>query len=320
MTIAFIAGAAGFLGSNLAQELLSRNYKVYGLDNFATSSRRNLEVLQKHPNFVFLQNSIVGEPRIEVTEKLDFIYHFASPASPPKYQALGLETVWANTVGTENLIKLALEHSARFLFASTSEIYGDPLVSPQKESYWGNVNTIGPRSVYDESKRLGETIVHHYVSHSNLDGAIVRIFNTYGPGMDANDGRAVTNLIRQAVTGSPFTIYGDGKQTRSFCFVDDLVRGAILVAESSKFGPYNLGSPLESTVLELAKEVATVLRVPLNLEFLDLPGDDPRRRCPDITAAKADFSWEPKVSLEVGIAKTADWIRNEYVKLGFVVS
>jgi nucleoside-diphosphate-sugar epimerase len=311
MPIALIAGAAGFLGSNLAHELLELNYKVYGLDNFATSTRDNLEALNMHPNFDFIEASVLGEIEFDRADSLDFVYHFASPASPPKYQALGLETLRANTIGTENLILLALQHSARFLFASTSEVYGDPLVSPQKESYWGNVNTIGPRSVYDESKRLGETIVHHYVKNNNLDAAIVRIFNTYGPGMDPHDGRVVSSLIRQAITKSSFTIFGDGRQTRSFCFVDDLVRGVILVAESEKFGPYNLGSPVESTILELAMEVASALGAPLELEFLDLPVDDPKRRCPDISSAKVDFSWEPKVSLKEGITRTAEWIKSK---------
>ena len=310
MSVVLVAGAAGFLGSNLAQSLLDSNHKVYGLDNFATSNSENLSVLMANPNFVFIEASVSDEQIYKINENLDFVYHFASPASPPKYQALGMETVWANTLGTENLIRLALDHSARFLFASTSEVYGDPLESPQRETYWGNVNTIGPRSVYDESKRLGETIVHHYVENANLNGSIVRVFNTYGPGMDPEDGRVVSSLIRQALTNSPFTIYGDGQQTRSFCFVEDLVRGVIKAAESEEFGPFNLGSPIESTVLDLAKEVATVLRVPFNPEFLDLPGDDPRRRCPDITKAKLELGWEPRVSISSGIARTAEWMNS----------
>jgi nucleoside-diphosphate-sugar epimerase len=314
MSVVLVAGAAGFLGSNLAQSLLDSNHKVYGLDNFATSNSDNLSVLMANPNFVFIEASVSDEQSYKISDTLNFVYHFASPASPPKYQALGMETVRANTLGTENLIRLALNHSARFLFASTSEVYGDPLESPQRETYWGNVNTIGPRSVYDESKRLGETIVHHYVENANLNGSIVRVFNTYGPGMDPEDGRVVSSLIRQALTNSPFTIYGDGQQTRSFCFVEDLVRGVIKAAESEEFGPFNLGSPIESTVLDLAKEVATVLRVPFNPEFLDLPGDDPRRRCPDITKAKLELGWEPRVSTSSGIARTAEWMKS---RLGF---
>jgi len=310
MSVVLVAGAAGFLGSNLAQSLLDSNHKVYGLDNFATSNSDNLSVLMANPNFVFIEASVSDEQSYKISDTLNFVYHFASPASPPKYQALGMETVRANTLGTENLIRLALDHSARFLFASTSEVYGDPLESPQRETYWGNVNTIGPRSVYDESKRLGETIVHHYVENANLNGSIVRVFNTYGPGMDPEDGRVVSSLIRQALTNSPFTIYGDGQQTRSFCFVEDLVRGVIKAAQSEEFGPFNLGSPIESTVLDLAKEVATVLRVPFNPEFLDLPGDDPRRRCPDITKAKLELGWEPRVSISSGIARTAEWMKS----------
>lgn len=310
MSVVLVAGAAGFLGSNLAQSLLDSNHKVYGLDNFATSNSDNLSVLMANPNFVFIEASVSDEQSYKISDTLNFVYHFASPASPPKYQALGMETVRANTLGTENLIRLALDHSARFLFASTSEVYGDPLESPQRETYWGNVNTIGPRSVYDESKRLGETIVHHYVENANLNGSIVRVFNTYGPGMDPEDGRVVSSLIRQALTDSPFTIYGDGQQTRSFCFVEDLVRGVIKAAQSEEFGPFNLGSPIESTVLDLAKEVATVLRVPFNPEFLDLPGDDPRRRCPDITKAKLELGWEPRVSISSGIARTAEWMKS----------
>ena len=307
---ALVAGVAGFLGSNLAQELLAGGAKVYGLDNFATSTSYNLAALQANPNFVFIETSVLTELNLYIDENLDFVYHFASPASPPKYQALGLETLWANTVGTENLIKLAKQHSARFVFASTSEIYGDPLESPQKESYWGNVNTLGPRSVYDESKRLGETIVHHYVERENLSGSIVRIFNTYGPGMDPNDGRVVSSLIRQALTHEPFTVFGDGSQTRSFCFVDDLIRGVIKVAESGKFGPFNLGSPYECTILELADQVASVLGEDVEINFQELPQDDPKRRCPDISSAKKELSWEPEISLAIGIRRTMEWMRS----------
>lgn len=309
MKTAFVAGAAGFLGSNLTGALLSNNFRVFGLDNFATSNPVNLRDFEENPNFHLINSSVLDSTISQFDEKLDYVFHFASPASPPKYQALGLETLWANTIGTENLIKLSIKHSARFLFASTSEVYGDPLESPQSEGYWGNVNPIGPRSVYDESKRLGETLVYHYQHRSGLNGSIVRIFNTYGPGMDPEDGRVVSSFLRQALAGKPLQIYGDGKQTRSFCFVDDLIDGVLKLAMSNEFGPINLGNPKEFSILELAENIASTIGVPVALSFSTLPEDDPKQRCPDISLAKARLNWEPKVPLIEGLMLTADWMK-----------
>ena len=309
MNVCLVAGAAGFLGSNLSQALLELGHQVIGLDNFSTSSRRNLEPLALNPNFVFWEQSVLETEYQNTIPNLDFVFHFASPASPAKYQAQGLETIKANTVGTENLIKLSIKHSAKFVFASTSEIYGDPLVSPQSESYWGNVNPIGPRSVYDESKRLGETLVSHYVRHQGLRGSIIRIFNTYGPGMDPFDGRVVSTFIRQALNAEPFSVFGPGTQTRSFCFVDDLIRGIVKCANSDQFGPINLGNPEEIDLLELGKIVAKALGVQPRFEHFPLPEDDPIQRRPDISKAKNLFDWEPTVTLGEGILRTAMWMR-----------
>jgi dTDP-glucose 4,6-dehydratase len=234
----------------------------------------------------------------------------ASPASPPKYQLLGYETIQANTIGTENLIHLALENESRMLFASTSEVYGDPKVTPQKESYWGNVNPIGPRSVYDESKRLGETLMSFFSNERGLDGAIIRIFNTYGPGMDPWDGRVVSSFIRQGLRGEPFTVFGDGSQTRSFCFVEDLVVGIIAMAESREFGPVNLGNPKELDLISLGKLIANILGIDPKFTFHELPTDDPSQRCPDITLAMERLGWEPKIEIEEGISLTANWMKS----------
>lgn len=308
MTVSLVAGAAGFLGSHLARRLLARGHQVIGIDNFATSSNKNLEDLLADANFRFVQLSVSDDLSRTDLGDLSFVFHLASPASPPKYQKLGIETLKANTIGTENLINLAIQNSARFVFASTSEVYGDPQVSPQPEEYWGNVNPIGPRSVYDESKRLGETLVAHYVREENLDGGIIRIFNTYGPGMDPFDGRVVSTFIRQALAGEPFSIFGTGAQTRSFCFVDDLITGIILMAESEQFGPINLGNPNEIDLVRLGHEVATVLGTEPRFEFHDLPEDDPKQRRPDISKASALLGWQPTTSLAEGLSKTASWM------------
>lgn len=309
MKVSLVAGAAGFLGSNLSKVLLEIGHQVIGVDNFSTSSRRNLEPLRVHPNFVFHEQSVLETEYQDKLPSLDFVFHFASPASPAKYQAQGLETIKANTVGTENLIKLAIRNSAKFVFASTSEVYGDPLVSPQDESYWGNVNPIGPRSVYDESKRLGETLVSHFVNQQGLRGSIIRIFNTYGPGMDPFDGRVVSTFIRQALNAEPFSIFGPGTQTRSFCFVDDLIRGIVKCANSDQFGPINLGNPKEMNLLELGEIIANTLGVQPTFEHFPLPEDDPIQRRPDISKAKSLLDWEPTVTLGEGVRRTALWMR-----------
>ena len=309
MKTALVAGAAGFLGSNLCKALIAKDYEVLGVDNFATSSSKNLGPLLESSNFNFLEASVTDNSALDKTGAVDYVYHLASPASPKKYQKLGLETIRVNTVGTENLIEVALKHSARFLFASTSEIYGDPLVSPQPEKYWGNVNPIGPRSVYDEAKRLGETLVSHFVREQGLNGGIIRIFNTYGPGMDPFDGRVVSTFIRQVLQGEPMTVFGDGTQTRSFCYADDLISGIILMAESDQFGPINLGNPIEIDLLTLGETVAKVLGVAPRFQHLDLPEDDPKQRNPDITRAKELLNWSPSVTLEEGIRETATWMK-----------
>lgn len=306
--VSLVAGASGFLGSNLCRRLLREGHQVIGVDNHATGTIRNLETEISDPNFEFIQASILDSSALDGISHLDYIFHFASPASPPKYQALGLETLHVNTLGTENLLKLADKNSARLVFASTSEIYGDPAVSPQPETYWGNVNPIGPRSVYDESKRLGETLVYHYSSSLGVNSAIIRIFNTYGPGMDPFDGRVVSTFIRQTLAGEPFTVFGDGSQTRSFCFVDDLIEGIWRFSQTEEPGPMNLGNPREIDLITLGETVASVLGVEARFEFRPLPVDDPKQRRPDISLAKAKIGWEPIVELDVGIQVTAKWM------------
>lgn len=299
-----ITGIAGFIGSNLARTHLSQGDEVFGVDNFSTGQPRNLENLE---GLVFIEHG-VSESIGLLPKKVDVVYHFASPASPEKYMAQPLNTMEVNTVGTLKLLEYASSNGARLIFASTSEIYGDPLVSPQREIYWGNVNPIGPRSVYDEAKRFGETIVAHFQREKLANAGIVRIFNTYGPNMDPYDGRVVSNFIRQALQGKPLTIFGSGEQTRSFCYIDDLVRGIMAMARSSEPGPINLGNPDERTLLNLAELVLEITESYSTLEFFELPEDDPKQRCPDITKAKALLSWEPSVDLSIGIEETANWI------------
>lgn len=306
--VSLVAGASGFLGSNLCRRLLREGHRVIGVDNHATGAIQNLQTEISDPEFEFIQASILDTSALDGVLPLDYIFHLASPASPPKYQALGLETLHVNTVGTENLLKLAAINSARLVFASTSEIYGDPAVSPQPESYWGNVNPIGPRSVYDESKRLGETLVSHYANSLGVNAAIIRIFNTYGPGMDPFDGRVVSTFIRQALVGEPFTVFGNGSQTRSFCFVDDLIDGIWKFSQTEEPGPMNLGNPIEIDLITLGETVARVLGVEARFEFRPLPVDDPKQRRPDISLAKTKIGWAPKIQLEVGVKKTAEWM------------
>jgi dTDP-glucose 4,6-dehydratase len=310
MPVSLVAGAAGFLGSHLSSKLLEKGHEVIGLDNFSTCSGANLVSLRENSKFHFIEASVSDRTTWGDFKKPNYIFHMASPASPPKYQLLGYETMQANTIGTDNLIHLALENESRMVFASTSEVYGDPEVTPQKESYWGNVNPIGPRSVYDESKRLGETLMHFFSKEKGLDGAIIRIFNTYGPGMDPWDGRVVSSFIRQGLRGEPFTVFGDGSQTRSFCYVEDLVLGIIAMAESREFGPVNLGNPNELDLLSLGKLISNVLGINPEFEFHELPTDDPKQRRPDITRAIESLGWQPKTEIEQGILLTANWMRS----------
>ena len=299
-----ITGVGGFIGSNLAAAHLSQGDEVIGIDNFSTGNRNNLKDL----NSLELIEGGVTDSLDKLPEDVNVAYHFASPASPEKYMVLAMNTMEVNTGGTLAMLQYSLRTRARLVFASTSEIYGDPLVSPQTENYWGNVNPIGPRSVYDEAKRFGETLVAHFQREHNINAGIVRIFNTYGPNMDPYE-RVVSTFIRQALKNEPFTIFGDGSQTRSFCYIDDLVRGIISMGAGDHPGPINLGNPAEKTLLELANLVTRIVGGTGDLVFLPLPEDDPRVRKPDISRATNVLNWRPEISLESGIEKTAEWMK-----------
>lgn len=299
-----ITGVGGFIGSNLARHHLAQGDSVLGVDNFSTGKQVNLENLSD----LELIRSGVLESIGQLPMEIDIVYHFASPASPEKYMAMAMSTMEVNTTGTLALLQYSLRVGARFVFASTSEIYGDPLESPQREEYWGNVNPIGPRSVYDEAKRFGETLVAHYQRSENVNAGIIRIFNTYGPNMDPFDGRVVSTFIRQALAGEPLSVFGDGSQTRSFCFIDDLIPGIMAMGLSNHPGPINLGNPREINLLELAKIVLDITGSSSQLMFEDLPEDDPKMRCPDITKAQSILGWQPIVEIEEGIRRTAYWM------------
>ena len=304
-----VTGSAGFLGSNLCSVLIKQGHEVYGLDNLSTGSKRNLEPLANSKNFFFYDADLtLGLPK-DLELRFDYIYHFASPASPPRYLALALETIAVNTTGTKILLDHVKKHGGRILFASTSEIYGDPLQHPQNESYWGNVNPIGPRSVYDEAKRLGETLVSLYQRNGWAETSLIRIFNTYRPHLDPDDGRVVSSFLRDGILGKPLKVFGDGTQTRSFCFVDDLIDGIVMTMEKGFIGPVNLGNPNEFTLLELAKKVGRVLGINPNLEFQELPQDDPKQRKPDISLATTKLGWKPTVELDAGLEITASWMK-----------
>lgn len=318
MQTVYIAGGAGFIGSNLCADLLQKNYTVVSIDNFLTSNKQNIEKLLENPNFHFLEKDITTLT-IEDTASLpkpDFIFHLASPASPndksPRsYIAYPLETMLVNSQGTQRLLEIAKVYNARFLYASTSEVYGDPAISPQTETYWGNVNPNGIRSVYDEAKRYGEALVMAYVRKFDLDARIARIFNTFGPHMQADDGRVVSNFIVQALKHEPLTIYGDGSQTRSFCYIDDLVAGLerLLFTDGLKGEVVNLGNPTEKTIKEFALLIQDLTKTSSDIVFQDLPSDDPKKRNPDISKAKRLLGWEPTVSLEEGLQKTIDYFK-----------
>ncbi len=308
MPRAVVTGAAGFLPSHLCELLLRRGYEVVGLDNFLTGHRANLATLLEHPGFTFVEQDVC-QP-LAVDGPVDAVLHLASPASPPEYLRLPLETLMVGSRGTHSALDLAQARGARFLLASTSEVYGDPLVHPQPESYWGNVNPCGVRSVYDEAKRFAEALAMSFHRERGLDVKIVRIFNTYGPRLAPGDGRVVSNFLAQALAGRPLTIYGDGSQTRSFCYVDDEVRGLVALLESEWVGPMNIGNPDEFTVLQLAKEVIAVTGSDSELVYEDLPSDDPKIRRPDISLAREVLGWEPEVALREGLARTAEWYRS----------
>lgn len=300
-----VTGGAGFLGSHLCQLLLERGDSVVCVDNLSTGRTENVELLQAYPNFEFQLADVCAV--LDVAGPVDAVAHLASPASPPDYHRLPVETLAVGSRGTENALLLAQRHDARFVLASTSEVYGDPLVHPQTEEYWGNVNPVGRRSVYDEAKRFAEAISMAYRRTHGVDVGIFRIFNTYGPRMRPQDGRVVTSFITQALTGNPLTIYGDGSQTRSFCYVSDLVRGIAAMIDSDCAGPINIGNPHERTMLELAELVLTLTGSTSDLEFHPLPQDDPTRRQPDISRARGILGWEPEIEAIDGLAATIDY-------------
>jgi dTDP-glucose 4,6-dehydratase len=307
MPRAVVTGAAGFLGSHLCEALLARGYEVVGFDNFLTGHRDNLADLAARDGFSFVEQDVCRP--LEVTGPVDAVLHMASPASPPEYLKLPLETLMVGSEGTHRALELAGERDARFLLASTSEVYGDPLVHPQPESYWGNVNPAGLRSVYDEAKRFAEALSMAFHRERGVDVKIVRIFNSYGPRLAPGDGRVVSNFLAQALAGEALTVYGDGNQTRSFCYVDDEVRGLIALLESDWVGPMNIGNPDELTVLQLAKEVIAVTGSRSPLVYEALPVDDPKVRRPDITLAREVLGWEPEIGLRDGLTRTAEWYR-----------
>jgi nucleoside-diphosphate-sugar epimerase len=306
-----VLGAAGFLGSHLCDYLLNRGDAVVGVDDLSTGSLENIVHLKDNPRFSFIPGDICSE--IAVTGTVDAVLNFASPASPPRYQAIPIQTLRTGSIGTENALRLAMEKNARFVMASTSEVYGDPTVSPQPESYWGNVNPIGERSCYDEAKRYAEAICMAYKREHDIDLGIVRIFNTYGPRLDPKDGRVVSNLVTQAILGQDLTIYGDGSQTRSFCYVSDEVRGIISLMDTSHNGPINIGNPNEFTMNELAELVIELTGTKSNIRYRPLPTDDPLRRCPDISLASELLDWRPEIQLREGLAMTIQWFRDEAI-------
>lgn len=301
-----VTGGAGFLGSHLIDKLMNLNQEVICLDNYFTGSKSNIKQWLGHPNFEIIRHDVTEPIQLEV----DQIWHLACPASPIHYQENPIKTAKTSFLGTYNMLGLARRVNARFLLASTSEVYGNPKESPQSESYHGYVNPVGPRSCYDEGKRVAETLCSDYQRIHNLDIRIMRIFNTYGPRMKANDGRVVSNLICQALQNKPLTIYGDGLQTRSFCYVDDLIDGMFNLMKSNTNSPTNIGNPEEITILELAKKIKEKINPKLEIVFKPLPQDDPLKRQPDIMKAKSDLRWWPKISLDSGLDKTVSWFKN----------
>ena len=312
LTTALVTGGCGFLGSHLCDYLLQDGYRVICVDNLDTGSLENIQHIRSGA-FEFVNHDMTE--RIEIAEPVDFVYHLASPASPIDYLRLPLHTLKVGSYGTHHALGLAKFKRARFLLASTSEVYGDPLEHPQSESYWGNVNPIGPRGVYDEAKRYAEALTMAYHRQQGVDTAIVRIFNTYGPRMRTNDGRAIPTFMRQALENKPLTVFGDGSQTRSFCYVDDLVRGLYLLATSDEHLPVNLGNPTEMTLLDLAEAVAQATGTSSEIVFEALPEDDPKVRQPDITRARSVLQWEPEVELASGLERTLLSLPNSTTKI-----
>ena len=302
-----ITGAAGFLGSHLTDALLAAGHSILGADNLCTGSLKNIEHLRREPRFEFLEQDICQhfDPG-----PVDYVFNFASPASPVDYSRLGIETLMVGSMGTRNALDIAKKYGAKFLHASTSECYGDPEVHPQTEDYWGRVNPIGPRSVYDEAKRFSEALVMAYHRYNKVDTRLVRIFNTYGPRLQKNDGRVISNFMIQALRGEDLTIYGEGDQTRSFCYVSDEIEGILGLSRSNEHLPTNVGNPVEWTILECAKVVLRVTGSNSKIVYCPLPQDDPLQRQPDISKAKRLFGWEPKIDLETGLKLSLDYFRN----------
>lgn len=309
---AVVTGGAGFLASHLCDRLLAEGWEVLALDNLITGDEANLAHLRGNTKFRF-ERTDVNEP-FRIDGALNYVFHFASPASPPDYLKFPIETLKVGSIATMHTLDLAKAKSAKFLLASTSECYGDPDISPQNESYWGRVNPVGPRSVYDEAKRFAEAITMAYHRYHKVDTHIVRIFNTYGPRMRLNDGRALPNFVYQALSGQPITVYGDGKQTRSFCFVSDLIDGIYRLSQSDEHLPTNIGNPAELTILEFAERVRSHFPNAPRIIFETLPVDDPKQRRPDISKAKRLLGWEPKVNLEEGLKTTIAFFKEQYAK------
>ena len=304
-----ITGGSGFVGSYLCEKLINDGHKIIVIDNLLTGSRENINDLLDNENFSFIEHDV--QDHIEIEDKVDYVLHFASAASPKAYTEHPVNTLKAGSVGTINTLGLAKKHSAEYLLASTSEVYGDPLISPQNEEYWGNVNPNGERSMYDEAKRFAEAAVATYSRSYGLKTKIVRIFNTYGPRMQLNDGRVVTNFIVQALRNENITIYGDGTQTRSFSYVEDTVAGIISLMNSTEDDVFNIGNPNEMTVGKLAEKIIELTDSTSEIKYLELPNDDPKQRKPDITKAKTKLNWEPKVNLDEGLAKTITWVEEQ---------
>ena len=309
---AVVTGGAGFLGSHLCDRLLAEGWEVLAVDNFITGAAENVGHLAGNAKFKLQNEDVSTNDALRVDGEVGYVLHFASPASPPDYLKHPIETMMVGSVGTQNALELALRKKAKFFMASTSECYGDPEMSPQKEEYWGHVNSVGPRSVYDEAKRFSEAMTMGYHRHHGVDTRIVRIFNTYGPRMRLNDGRALPNFVFQALSGKPLTIYGDGKQTRSFCYVDDLIEGIYKLMLSDEHMPVNIGNPQELTILEFAERIREHFDNVPEIIFEPLPQDDPKRRCPDISKAKRILKWEPKINLDEGLKRTLAYFKQEF--------
>ncbi len=303
-----ITGVAGFIGSHLAERFLSEGFQVLGIDNFITGSKKNIEFLKNNPNFQFIEHDVSNY--IDIDGRIDYILHFASPASPIDYLRIPIQTLKVGSLGTHNVLGLAKAKKARMLIASTSEVYGDPLVHPQTEEYYGNVNPIGPRGVYDEAKRFQEAMTMAYHTFHGLETRIVRIFNTYGPRMRLNDGRVIPAFLGQAIRNEDITVFGDGSQTRSFCYIDDQVEGIFRLLFSDYYLPINIGNPVEISILDFAKEIVKMTGGKSKIIYKDLPVNDPMQRCPDISKAKKILKWEPKVTRQKGIKITYDYFKS----------